>query len=206
MKRTFLFSILAIIPAALMPLAATCQLSKAPRSQSTDETPRTFKYDAFVGYGYSSLNQVNESRYGLSGVTASVTRDWGKYFGLTAEGDYYRYPFSTPEIANSTIVPSVDSVLLGPVVHANIYGKFDGFIHGLLGGEHTAGTSQTPHISFAGGFGGGVDYALTPRFSIRASGDIIGASFSLVGNSAQLGNSPHKTWDSRASFGAVYHF
>lgn len=195
-----------MIPAALMPLAATCQISKAPRAASTDETTRTFKYEAFVGYGYTSLNQVNQSRYGLSGVTASVTRDWGRYFGVTAEGGYYRYPFSTPEIANSTLVPSVESVLFGPVVHANIYGKFDGFVHGLLGGEHTGGTSQTPNISFAGGFGGGLDYALTPRFSLRASGDIIGASFSLVGNSAQLGNSPHKTWDSRASFGVLYHF
>jgi hypothetical protein len=195
-----------MVSAVLMPLAATCQISKAPRAASTDETTRTFKYEAFVGYGYTSLNQVNQSRYGLSGVSASVTRDWGRYFGLTAEGGYYRFPFSTPEIANSTIVPSVDSVLLGPVVHANIYGKFDGFVHGLLGGEHTAGTNQTPHLSFAGGFGGGLEYALTPRISIRASGDIIGASFSLVGNSAQLGNSPHKTWDSRASFGVVYHF
>ena len=195
-----------MIPAALMPLAATCQISKAPRAASTDETTRTFKYEAFVGYGYTSLNQVNQSRYGLSGVTASVTRDWGRYFGVTAEGGYYRYPFSTPEIANSTLVPTVESVLFGPVVHANIYGKFDGFVHGLLGGEHTGGTSQTPNISFAGGFGGGLDYALTPRFSLRASGDIIGASFSLVGNSAQLGNSPHKTWDSRASFGVLYHF
>jgi hypothetical protein len=51
-----------------------------------------------------------------------------------------------------------------------------------------------------------VDYNLNPRFSVRASGDIIGASFSLIGNSAQLGYSPHKTWDSRASIGVVYHF
>jgi hypothetical protein len=206
LKRTFLFSILAMVVAALMPLAATCQNSQSSRAASTDETTRTFKYQAYVGYGYSSLNQVNESRYGLSGVTASVTRDWGRYFGVTAEGDYYKYPFSTPEVANSTITPSVESVLFGPVVHANIYGKFDGFVHGLLGGEHTAGASQTPNISFAGGFGGGVDYALTPRFSIRASGDLIGASFSLTGNSPELGNSPHKTWDSRAGFGVVYHF
>ena len=206
MKRKFLFSILAMVLAALMPLAATCQSSKAPRAQATDETPRVFKYEGFAGYGYTSLNQVNESRYGLSGVSLSLTRDFGRYFGLTAEGDYYRYPFSTPVIANSTIVPSVDSVLLGPMVHANIYGKFDGFVHGLLGGEHTGGTSQTPHISFAGGFGGGLDYVVNPRISIRASGDFIGASFSLVGNSAELGNSPHKSWNSRASFGVVYHF
>lgn len=206
MKRTFLFSILAMVPAALLPLAATCQIPHVPRAQSSDETPTVYKYEVYAGYAYTSLNQVNESRYGLSGVSVSVTRNWGRYFGVTAEGDYFRYPLSTPEIANSTIVPSVESVLMGPEVHANIYGKFDGFVHGLLGGEHTAGTSQTPNISFAGGFGGGVSYSLNPRISIRASGDIIGASFTLVGNSSELGYSPHRSWDSRASLGVAYHF
>jgi hypothetical protein len=204
LKRTFLY--LAVVSAALLPLAANGQVSTPTRAQSSDETAPTFKYHVYAGYAYTSLNQVNQSRYGLSGVNASITRDFGRYFGITAEGGYYRYPFSTPEVANSTITPSVESLLFGPVVHANIYGKFDGFIHGLLGGEHTGGASQTPNISFAGGFGGGVDYNLNPRFSIRASGDIIGASFSLTGNSSELGYSPHKTWDSRGAFGVVYHF
>jgi hypothetical protein len=204
LKRTFLLSILAMVPAALLPLAANCQVSQS--TQQADETAKTYKYSAYAGYAYTSLNQVNQSRYGLQGVNLSITRDFGRYFGVTAEGDYFRYPFSTPEVANSTITPSVESVLFGPVIHANIYGKFDGFVHGLLGGEHTAGASETPNISFAGGFGGGMDYNLNPRFSVRASGDIIAASFSLTGNSTELGNSPHKTWDSRASIGVVYHF
>jgi hypothetical protein len=195
-----------MVPAAFLPLAATCQVSQSSNGQSADEAPKTYKYEAYAGYAYTSLNQVNQSRYGLSGVNLSITRDFGRYFGVTAEGDYYRWPFSTPEVANSTITPSVQSVLFGPVIHANIYGKYDGFIHGLLGGEHTAGAGETPNISFAGGFGGGMEYKLNPRFSIRASGDIIAASFSLTGNTAQLGNSPHKTWDSRASIGVVYHF
>jgi hypothetical protein len=131
-----------------------------------------------------------------------VTRDFGRYFGLVAEGDYYRFALKSGNPGN----PSIESVLFGPVLHANIYGKFGGFFHGLLGGEHTAGESQTPNISFAGGVGGGMEYSLTPRLSLRATGDIIGASFSLVGNSPELGNSPHKTWDSRAGFGAVYRF
>jgi hypothetical protein len=201
-----MLSMLAGISAALLPLAAIGQVSKASGSRATDQGEHTYKYEVYGGYAYTSLNQVNQSRYGLQGVNVSITRDWGRYFGVTAEGDYFRYPFSTPVVTGSTAIPSVESVLFGPVLHANIYGKFDGFIHGLLGGEHTAGESQTPNVSFAGGIGGGLEYRMSPRLSIRASGDDIAASFSLTGNSPQLANSPHKTWDSRASIGVVYRF
>jgi hypothetical protein len=206
LKRMFLFSILAGVSAALLPLAATSQASSSGGSKGSEPADHTYKYEVYAGYAYTSLNQVNQSRYGLQGVNVSLTRDFGRYFGVTAEGDFYNKSFGSPEVVNSTINPSVTSVLFGPVIHANIYGHFDGFLHGLLGGEHTGGESQTPNISFAGGFGGGMDYSLTNHFSLRASGDIIGASFSLTGNSPQLANSPHRTWDSRASIGAVYHF
>jgi hypothetical protein len=202
----FLFSILAMVSAALLPLAAIGQVSPTGGSKATDQGDKTFKYEVYAGYAYTSLNQVNQSRYGLSGVNVSVTRNWGRYFGLTAEGDYYRFPFGSPEVVGSNAKPSVESVFFGPVIHAQIYGHVSGFVHGLLGGEHTGGESQTPHVSFAGGPGGGLEYSLSPRFSVRASGDIIGASFSLTGNSPELGNSPHRSWDSRASIGAVYHF
>jgi len=206
LKRTFRLSILAAVAAALLPLAAICQDSPTTGTKSTEAGDKAYKYEVYAGYAYTSLNQVNQSRYGLQGVNVSVTRDWGRYFGITAEGDFYSTGLGSPEVVGSNIKPTVSSVLVGPVIHANIYGKVGGFVHGLLGGEHTGGESQTPNISFAGGFGGGMDYSLTPRIAIRASGDIIGASFSLTGNSAELGYSPHKTWDSRASIGVVYRF
>lgn len=206
MKRMLSVSILAVISAALLPLAATSQVSPTRGHHATDTGDRTFKYEVYAGYAYTSLNQVNQSRYGLQGINVSVTRDWGKYFGVTAEGDFFKFPFSNPVVLGSNAKPSVESVLAGPVIHAALYGKFSGFAHVLLGGEHTAGESETPNISFAGGPGGGLEYSLSPRLSLRASGDLIGASFSLTGNTAELGNSPHRTWDSRASIGAVYRF
>jgi hypothetical protein len=202
----FLFSILAVVSAAILPLADTSQSSSSGGSNASEPVEKTYKYEVYAGYAYTSLNQVNQSRYGLQGVNLSVTRDFGRYFGVMAEGDFYNKSFGSPEVIGSTIEPTVTSVLFGPVIHANIYGHFGGFVHGLLGGEHTGGESQTPNISFAGGLGGGLEYTLTNRFSLRASGDIIGASFSLTGNSPQLGYSPHRTWDSRASIGVVYHF
>jgi hypothetical protein len=66
------------------------------------------------------------------------------------------------------------------------------------------GTVQTPNISFAGGYGGGMEYKLTPRISLRASGDNIASSFSFIDNTSA--ESPHKHWNPRAGFGAVYRF
>jgi len=205
LKRTLLLSILAVIPAALMPLSASSQILPHPKSAAEGDEP-TYKYKVYAGYAYTSLNQVNLSRSGLQGVDLAVTRDFGKYFGLTADGAFYNYALSSPEVTNSTLKPSVDMVLFGPELHANLYSKTSGFFHGLLGGEHVGGTSQTPNISFAGGVGGGLEYQLTSRFSMRASGDVILQSFSVVGNSPALGYSPHKTRNARATVGVAYHF
>ncbi|MGA9673010.1 MAG: hypothetical protein WBQ94_27670 [Terracidiphilus sp.] len=205
MKRTLLLSILAVIPAALTPLSASSQILPHPKAASQGDEP-TYKYRVYAGYAYTALNQVTQSRSGLQGVEAAVSRDFGRYFALTADGSFYKYAFSSPEITNSTLKPSVDMVLFGPELHANLYSKTNGFFHGLLGGEHVGGTSQTPNISFAGGVGGGLEYQLSPRLSVRASGDVILQSFSVVGNSAALGYSPHETRSARATVGVAYHF
>jgi hypothetical protein len=200
----FLLSILAGVSAALLPLASTCQILPS-RTHATDEADKTYKYVVYGGFAYSSLNQVNQSRYSLGGINVSATRNFGRYFGLTAEGDYFKYALGSGNPGNPGN-PSITSVFFGPELHANVYGKVNGFVHGLLGGEHTGGEGQTPNISFAGGPGGGLEYNLSPRLALRASGDYIGASFSLRNNNPELANSPHRTWNARASVGAVYRF
>jgi len=205
LKRMLLLSILAMIPAALLPLAASSQILPHPKKAAEGDEPN-YKYEVYGGYAYTSINQVNLSRSGLQGADVSITRNFGRYFGLTADGAFYKYAFAHPVVTNSTITPSVDTVLFGPVLHASLYEKTSGFVRVLLGGEHVGGTSQTPNISFAGGVGGGLDYQLKPRISVRASGDVILQSFSVTGNSAALGYSPHETRNGRATVGVVYHF
>jgi len=205
LKRTFLILTLAAIPAVLMPLAASSQILPGHKSAAEGDEA-VYKNEVYGGYAYTSLNQVNLSRSGLQGAELAYTRDFGKYFGLTADGAFYKYPFVSPEVTNSTLAPEVDMVLFGPVLHANLYEKTNGFVHVLLGGEHVGGTGQTPNISFAGGGGGGLEYLLTPRIAVRASGDVILQSFSVTGNSAQFGYSPHETRNARASIGVVYKF
>jgi len=214
LKRKLLLSILAMVPAAFMPLAATSQLIHDREAPPAEKAAPTQKYEVFAGYGYTSLNQVNQSRYGLQGPNVSVTRDWGRFFGITADGAYYRYPISTPDVQNSTLTPSVDAFLLGPVLHANLFRRYDAFFRALIGGEHTGGVNASPNISFAGGVGVGIDYKLSPRFALRMSGDDIASSFVAPVYPAGSGNactttsncSAHERRNSRASFGLVYKF
>ncbi|MGP8252799.1 MAG: hypothetical protein ACLQHF_12245 [Terracidiphilus sp.] len=204
---------LAIAPAGLFfPLHAAGQVS-SPEGKGPSGQTAAPKYEVYAGWGYTSINQVNQSRYGLMGVDLSATRDWGKYFGLSLMGKYFKPPLSigsggggVNNNASNPGDPSVYEVLAGPEFHADIYDRLGGFIHGGMGVEHTGGEQMTPNLSFAGGFGGGMYYRLTDRFSVRVSGDKIGAAFTLRNNTAQLGYSPHRTWNSSATVGVAYHF
>jgi hypothetical protein len=220
----FLRSILAIVPAVLLPLSAASQVVPDSGDTSAAKAQPTYKYEAYAGFGYTSLNQVNQSRYGLMGVDLSLTRDWGRYFGLSGMANYYKPPLSFGNSGTSTNSttgvttdngnpgdPSVYVVLVGPEIHATVYGNVSGFIHGGMGIEHTGGEEETPNLSFAGGLGGGLTYNLTPRLAIRASGDKIGAAFSLRNNTSQSNPnsgsySPHRTWNSSGTIGIVYRF
>jgi hypothetical protein len=198
LKSKFLLLVLAPLLALLLPMAAMGQV--APDRVPTVRTGPDYKYSAFVGWGYTSLNQVNQSRSGLQGVAASVTRDFSDHFGVTIDGGHYAWSVTSSNTGN----PSVDLVMAGPVVHGDLYGKLSGFAHALLGGAHTGGVAIQPGVSFAGGFGVGVDYAKSPRFSFRLYGDDIASSFTLV--PYQRGFSPHMRWNARAGVGVVYHF
>jgi hypothetical protein len=221
LKRKLLLAILAIVAASFMPLAATSQLIHSRHAEKAPEKPvASHKYEIFAGYSYTSMNQVNQSRYGLQGGNLSVTRDWGRFFGLSADGAFYKYPLAHPAIENSpNLAPWEYAVMLGPVVHAPLFGRYDGFFRVLLGAEHTGFTgtpvaSAYPNLSFAGGIGGGVDYKLSNHFYMRASGDDITSSFVAPiypagygsGCTTTSGCSPHKHRSSRAEFGVVYKF
>jgi hypothetical protein len=204
LKRTLLCLMLAAVPAAMTPAAATGQVNPEA-APSAPQSGAPFKYTGYAGFAYTSLNQVNQSRYGLIGGKFSVTRDWGKYFGLSGVIDYYKPPLSHASPGNPGD-PSVYTFMVAPEVHATLYENLSGLFFAEIGGEHTGGEGMTPTISFAGGFGGGLEYALNSRFAIRAEGDRVGASFSLSNNTPQLAYSTHRTWNARGTIGVVYHF
>lgn len=199
MKRKFSFAILAVVSAVFMQLAASGQIAP-DRPARPEKAEASYKWEAFAGLGYTSLNQVTQSENGLLGVNMSLTRNFSNHFGLTADGGYYGYTYDASNPGN----PTVDLVLLGPVFRFKLFEHVDGFAHVLLGGAHTAGDSTIPKLSFAGGAGGGLDYKLNPHFAIRAFGDDIASSF--VQDPNNLGYSPHLRRNARAAFGVVYRF
>ena len=220
MKKTLLRTMLrnsfklalAVAPALLFfPLQAAGQVS-SPEGKGSSEQAAAPRYEVYAGWGYSSINQVNQSRYGLQGVDLSITRDWGKYFGLSLMGNYYKPALKTGgggsanSNNNNPGDPSVYEVYAGPELHGDIYDRLGGFIHGMMGVEHTGGEQMTPNLSFSGGFGVGMYYRLSDRWSVRVSGDKLGGSFSLNNNSKLLGYSPHTTWNSSATIGLAYRF
>lgn len=198
--RKWLISISAV-PAALIGLTAAAQVApdRPPQAVNPDTT---FKYQAYIGFSYTSLNQVNQSRYGLVGGNAEVSRNFGRFFAVVADGAYYPASLGSGNPGD----PSVYMFLFGPELHAQVFENWNVFARGLLGGEHTGGEDMTPDISFAGGAGMGVEHTFGRRWGIRASGDYIGSSFSVRNNSPELGYSPHRRFNARAGVGVVYRF
>jgi hypothetical protein len=193
-----LLSIVAVASAVFAPIAASGQI--APERPPKDVTGPVYKYEAFVGYGYTSLNQVNQSRSGLQGVTGSVTREFGDHFGVKLDGGHYAWSVT----ATNPGAPTVDMGFAGPVIHGNLFEKWSAYAEGLFGAVHTGGVAIQPKASFGGGFGLGVDYNKSARWSIRLYGDDIGSAFTLV--PYQSGASTHMRWNARAGIGLVYHF
>ena len=208
MKRKFLLSILAVVPALLLPLGALAQTGSTTGA-TADKPEPTYKNEVFVGYGYTTINQVNQSRYGLQGVHVTVARDFHKYFGVTADAAYYALATGSGNSINPTGNPgnpSVCTILAGPVARTPVLFGVSAFFDVLLGGAHTGGEGMTPSVSFAGGYGGGFDYKFTPRLGLRASGDRLASSFSFTNNTPELGYSPHKVWNDRVALGVFYRF
>ncbi|HKN23029.1 MAG TPA: hypothetical protein VJX73_16505 [Terracidiphilus sp.] len=203
MNRKILFRISAMVAVALAPLAAAGQVN--PEAAPGPGQAAHYKYEVYAGAAYTRFRQATESYSGLLGGKASVARDWGKYFQLIASGDYYTVGSGHQNLP-SPGHPSIYSFLVGPGVHANLYGNLSGEIFTELGLEHTGGERMTPNISFAGGFGGGLTYDLGHNFGVRLAADRVGASFSLANNTPQLAYSTHLTWNARATLGVVYRF
>jgi opacity protein-like surface antigen len=201
LKRKKLLSILAVISAALMPLAASSQI--APEKPASQTTEPAYKWELFAGWGYTSLNQVTNSNSGLQGVSLSGTRDFGKYFGLTVEGGHYAWTLTR----SNTYPTTVNHFLAGPVFHAPLYEKVGIFVHGLIGAVNTEmgdGVEIRPAYSFGGGIGIGLDYKLDQHWGVRAYGDYIGSSFTEV--PFQPGFSPHRRFNAHAAAGVTYKF
>jgi hypothetical protein len=199
LMRKWLFSVLAV-PAVLLPLAAGAQVAPERPARPVSNEPKNAVY---AGMSYTSINQVNQSRYGLVGANVEYTRNVGRWFGLVGDGAYYFGSFQSGNPGD----PTVYHIMAGAELHAPIFENWNVFVRGLMGVAHTGGENMIPDVSFAGGPGVGVEHIFKGgHWGVRASGDYIGASFSVRNNSPEQSYSPHRTWNGRAGAGVVYRF
>ena len=81
MKRTLLLSILAVIPAALMPLAAASQVVPARGSRSASQGESSYKYEVFAGYWPNQSNGIAKAFNKATKYVVTLTLnqlDWKK--------------------------------------------------------------------------------------------------------------------------------
>lgn len=126
----------------------------------------------FLGYSRTGSDTFSASAGGLNGWDASACIQTGLLLGI--EGDVSHYG-----VGASSTVPRTTSVLFGPRLTLGTAGVRV-FIHGLVGGEHSANSSGT-HISNSGlayALGGGVDVPISPFFAWRVEGDRISSTAS----------------------------
>lgn len=127
--------------------------------------------DLFFGFSRTGSDTFYPNVGALNGWEAGGYLKIRKPF-LGVEGDVAHYGLG----ANSS-VPRTTTALFGPrfTLHAS---GFAVFVHGLVGGEHSANSGGPTPISggaLAYALGGGLDVPLAPFFAWRIQGDRLSA-------------------------------
>ncbi len=143
-------------------LAFLSLFGAAARAQ---ETP---KVDIFAGYSYVRENPSTSgaSGFSLNGGSASLTyhvKDW--ISGVADFGAYHN-----GNILGSGVDGTLSTYLFGPRVSHRSYKRVTPFGEALFGVAHAGASflgTSTSQNAFAMALGGGVDYRLNNRFSLR---------------------------------------
>jgi len=191
-KGKFLLSVFAF----LLPAALSGQVAKP---EAADTANAFSRYEVFAGVDYSGANQVLGAS-ALIGGNVGAEAKLKRWFGGTV--DFGEYGVNATSTAHAS--PTVTTFLAGPEFYIPA-DNLTGFIHVMFGGAHTGGVGAQPDISFAYAVGGGFEYALSKRLSLRVSGDDIISSF-VQETAGQSGFSPHSRSNARASAGVAYRF
>jgi opacity protein-like surface antigen len=159
--------------------------------------------EIFGGYSYLNIDTNNLSaRQSANGWEASVSGNVNHWFAV--EGDvagYYKgYKVDLTSLGLGTIHVKVSDYSYGAGPRLN-YRPF--FVHALIGGDHLSGSAlgfSASQNSFAGAFGGGVQWKVAPQWAIRGSVDYAITQHNIFGGQAYTQNNV------RASVGIVYLF
>jgi hypothetical protein len=139
------------------------------------------KANVFLGYSFMSADLPNSSqRSNLNGWEASLEGKVFPFLGIVADGSGYYGTTVTPIcplIPGSGCSPvngNIYTALFGPRLSASI-GRFRPFAQVLVGLGAISGVGSD--VSFASGYGGGLDFKIAPIIGWRFQGDYIHTHF-----------------------------
>ncbi len=137
----------------------------AVTAQAQDERKTV---EVFAGYSYLRANPSTSSsnNFSLNGGSASVAYNFNHWLSGVADfGGYH----TTNAFANG-LDGTVSTYLFGPRVSYHRFGRVTPFGEALFGDAHAGANvfaASNSQNAFAMALGGGVDYRVSSRFSIR---------------------------------------
>jgi hypothetical protein len=168
----------------VLPLLLLISWSMLGNQARAQDRPR---YEVSVGYSYQRAN-TSVGPFNLNGASVSVVRNMNAWLGIVGDfGGYHSEGFREA------------TCLFGPRVSGHLRGKTSTFGEFLFGGVHAnAGARGLPFYrnGIATAIGGGLDYHVSNRFSIRA--------IQIDYQQTHLGNAVQH--NVRAILGIVYQF
>jgi opacity protein-like surface antigen len=154
-------------------LAAALLMLFCTSSLWSQEIP---KVEVFGGYSYVNADTnglAAPSRQSANGWEASASGNVNNWFAV--EGDfsgYYKSGIDVPALGGGTASLQDFAFAAGPRVNLRPV-----FFHALLGVSHLTGSvpgfPSESQNSFAGAFGGGVQWKVAPQWAVRASADYV---------------------------------
>ncbi len=175
--------------------SSTPDKPKASATALPEAPAKVNHFDLSGSFAFSSANQVKSSSSLIGGAVA-LDLKLKPWFGGTVDGGYYG-------MSHGLVHPTMYTMLAGPAFFLN-QDRYEVFVHALFGLAHTGNVSATPNLAYAYAIGGGMQYDLTKRIAIRASGDGIFSAFALDPNN--LGYSQNMRVNPRATVGVAWHF
>jgi Outer membrane protein beta-barrel domain len=120
-----------------------------------------------MGYQYQHFKPLGQTIH-TNGFNVDITRFLNDWIGVEAAAIM---GFGS---TNTTPSAKAKSLFIGGGLHAaiNEHGRFEPWIHGLVGLEHFRTAPSNSGLGFMGG--GGVDFKIGPSLYLRAQGDFIG--------------------------------
>ena len=164
-----------------LPLSVFLVLARGAEAQNPVFAGAAPSMEASIGYSYLNVDVPSQNRIAMNGVDASFTADLRRRFGIRFGLGYDR----ASNVFDTNRHADLLTYMAGPVFYPVRRRRFSVYTHLLAGGARQTGVNFTTNGDVATGWvnrfawagGVGVQYRLTPAFSVRLGGDYLRTSF-----------------------------